>query len=129
MVMSLQKTVPIQINLNVLKSHWDSSQRESAKSFLDRRLRILDKDSPDALVGWSGEEYWAKGAGIRMPEELGYVAMVSEGWCSGMEISHYNIWKIELDLIIELIRNQEYGPPQTRITSLYNPEFIDVGTA
>lgn len=123
----------IQINLHTTDTPWGESASDSptlAAEHRQRRLHMVEQDQPDAVIGWSSEDYWEfRNAGYHIPEDFGYVALVSEGSCSGMEIDRFEVWKVELDRVIELIRNQDFGYPENPIISLYTPKFIDRGTA
>ena len=132
-VLSAKHKLPIQIHLHTVNPEEKYPSYSYSKRLVRQReeiIRILEEDKPDALIGWSSGDYWAlKEAGVQIPRDLGYAALVAEEACSGMEISRPDLWKIELDRVIELIRNQEFGRPKKPIVSLLTPDFIDRGTA
>ena len=123
---------PIQINLHFMPEPSAETYRspEQGKLQYEQSVQALKQDHPDAIIGWSDRLYWQfHAAGYRMPQEFGYISLFSEKDTSGMKISFFDLWKLEIDRVIELIRNQEFGRPPSPTITLYTPTFIDRGTA
>lgn len=131
-VLSAQRDLPVQIKLHTIKVRYGTPRQVQTLSFEEEKIRlsqILEEEQPDAMIGWSDAHYWMlKELGIRIPEDLRYISLSSEGACSGMQTSFFDACKLKVDRVIELIRNQEFGRPKSPVISLYTPVFVDHGT-
>ena len=128
-----QKSFPGQINLHAIPIQWTADAPELPYPYAEvtsRMKQLLKEDQPDAVIGWSDGACWIlKDLGFSMPDDIGYAALVSNGDACGMQVSHFELWKLELDRLIELIRTGEFGRPDSPVISLYTPKFVDRGSA
>ena len=128
-VYAMKRKHPIQIEFHpvLIQRDQDSSVEDQVRCILEQ---IVKQDRPEAIIGWSDGHYWMlKKMGFSMPEDFGYVSLISGDDSSGMESPSIETCLLKIDRLIELIRNQELGRPESPIISLYTPKFIDRGTA
>ena len=128
-----QDQFSMEINLHRFEVDVEAGDPISIEERTRRILEIIEKDQPDAFLGWSEWEYWMlKEQGYTIPRDFGFVSLITPGSCSGCCGTtgyRFHLWKVQFDQLISLIYNQDFGVPEHPVTTLFTPPFYDGGTA
>jgi len=108
------------VPLLVSDEHWN--ERDFLAWF--RRHR------PDAIIGrdlWA--LHWLRAAGVRMPEDVGYVCInvltEQKGQCAGIDSDALEQMRQSIHLLDGLLRRNETGPPARPVAVLTPPTWLD----
>ena len=128
-VLFAQQTQPAKINLHTYTNDWGAGIFPEQGRKKELLKQILQTDQPDAIIGWAEGDYWIlRDLGCDIPNHLGYICMMAGDTCSGLNSILLELWKLQLDRLIALIHNHQFGVPEHPVTTLYTPRFIDQGT-
>ena len=88
-------------------------------------LKWLDQHRPDAVIGFSdGPYYWARDAGHRIPEQLGYASLnVTSPLLTGMPHPLEDVGAAAAEYLITLLHGNELGLPAHPRTLLVEPTW------
>lgn len=87
----------------------------------------LKEHRPDAVIGFSdGCYYWARDAGLRIPEDLGFASLnTTSDKIAGMPYDLNKVGAAAAEYLITLLHGNELGLPDRPRTLLVEPEWHD----
>lgn len=95
-------------------------------------MEWFNRYEPDAVMGFQDNHYWyIVTSGHKVPEEIGYAGLHRgrmEDPISGYDQNYQVIGECAMNLLDQMIRHGEQGPPANPLNVLVDPIWIEHGT-